>query len=140
MKTPYKITAIDWDVDSEEEAKDLPSIVWTEIDATFEEILSGAAADFLSDKYGFCVKSCKVEKVERHDPRKMFTVSVERTERYVLPVNVLANSKEEAEAKVEKLDWENEYEDYWNELDPETDTTYVARESDCPDRGEGPLK
>ena len=140
MKTPYKISAIEWDVDTEEEAKDLPSVVWTEVDATLDEMIDGMAAEFLSSRYGFCVKSCAVFEEKRHDPRKMFTVNVERTEKYVLPVNVLADSKEEAEAKVEKLDWENEYCDYWNELDPETDATYAARESDCPDRGEGPLK
>ena len=138
MKSPYKITDIEWDADAED-VRDLPTIVRTEVDASFDEAVNGAAADFLADKYGFCVKSCRVEKVKKPGTRKMFMVEAHRTERYVARMNVLANSKEEAERIMEQKDQDDFFCDVWNEVQPEVETEYVATPSSRPGQGEGVL-
>lgn len=138
MKSPYKITDIEWDADVED-VKDLPIVTWIEIDASFDEAVNGAAADFLADRYGFRVKSCKIEEVEKPDPRRVFMVEARRTERYVARMNVLANSKEEAERIMERADRNDSFCDVWNELQPEVETEYVAVPSPRPGQREGVL-
>lgn len=136
MKQPYKITDIEWDTEC---ADGLPAVVWAEIDAPFDEAADGAAADFLADRYGFCVKSCRVERARKPETRRMFMVETRRTERYVARMNVLADSKEEAERIVEQKDTDDFFCDTWNEAQPEVETEYVAVPSPRPDQGEGVL-
>ena len=136
----YKITNIDWDTD-DDAVEGLPTEVEMESDKSLSEMIDGEAAEWLADNYGCCVKSCSVESVPQKDGQRMFTVMIERVERYLLPVNVIAASKENAERKVEALDQsENEYCDYWNEMAPEVDTKYKASESAHPEYGEGPVR
>lgn len=139
MKIPYKMSDIKWDVDSEEDANDLPSVVWAEVEATFDEMVKGGAANFLSDRYGFCVKSCRVERAKKPETRKMFMVEAHRTEHYVARMNVLANSKKEAERIMEQRDHDDFFCDVWNEAQPEVETKYVAEPSPRPELGEGVL-
>jgi len=51
----YKVTEIEWD--TEEDEIDLPKEVYINHDIEEDEIV-----DFLSDEYGWCIKSCSIEK------------------------------------------------------------------------------
>ena len=55
-----------------------------------------------------------------------FRVSIERVERYSHQVVVEASSAKEAEMKVLLMDRNDEFENEWNELQPEVETTYEA--------------
>ena len=75
-----KITNIDWDTD-DEPIEGLP----TEVTIS-EDIEPDAIADYLSDQYGFCIKSLCIE-AEKEEPLPENTVLMEPGKDYVLPIN-----------------------------------------------------
>ncbi len=133
----YKIYDIEWDTDGEDESDmaDLPKFEFYTSEKSLDELRDGAAADWLSDSYGFCVKSLKVDETDE----RMYTVYVERVEKYYLPVNVLAKSAIEARGIVKGNDNEGQYDEYWMDLQPDVEVDYHAELADQPDYGEGPM-
>ena len=57
-----------------------------------------------------------------------YRVFMERVERYSYQVEVEAKTAAEAERKAQAMDEHNEFEDEWNELQPEVEITYEAEE------------
>ena len=135
--TRYKIYDIEWDTDGEDESAvaDLPKFEFYTSEKSLDELRDGAAADWLSDSYGFCVKSLKVDATDE----RMYTVYVTHVETYYLPVNVLAKSAIEARGIVKENDYEGKYDEYWDNLQPDTEMDYHAELADQPDYGEGPM-
>lgn len=62
--------------------------------------------------------------------KKMYTVYIRRVETYDLPYNVMAENEDEARDIVKGLDEDNEFIDWWNELQPYVETSYDAEEAD----------
>lgn len=132
----YKLYDIVWDTDGDEFAEaDLPKFAFMESESSLKDLKDGEAADWLSDEYGYMVKSLSVSLTDD----RMFTVYVERIERYYLPVNVLAKNKDEAERLVKERDENDEFSDTWVELQPDVETKYDGEESERVGEGEGML-
>lgn len=138
MMKCYRIDDIEWDADGDEVDANLPSFAYMQSagGVALDELRDGIAADWLSDKYGYAVKSLSIEEVEA----KMYTVYIRRTETYDLPVNVLARSRRDAIDAVRMRNaGDGAFDRVWPELQPHVVDRYDAAESECPDRGEGPL-
>ncbi len=133
----FRLYDIEWDVDGDEVDLNLPHAVYMPAGGTsIDDARDGAAADWLSDEYGYAVASLSVEEAKA----KMYTVYVRRVETYDLPVNVLVHNRDDA---VERVRFQNEraeqFDDLWDELQPAVRTSYGAAPSQDPGRGEGPL-
>ena len=133
----FRCYDIEWDVDDGDVDVNLPHEVYVPAGGmTLEGARDDGAADWLSDEYGYAVRSLCVEEAQA----KMYTVYVRRVETYDLPVNVLAHDKKEA---IEHVRFQNEraeqFEDTWMDLQPSVKSSYSAALSEQPDRGEGPL-
>lgn len=57
-----------------------------------------------------------------------YRVFMERVEHYSYQVEVEAKTAADAERKAQTMDEHNEFEDEWNELQPEVETMYEAEE------------